>query len=445
MSECPVLLDDQAMQQFIRDGFITLKADLPAEIHTSVYEQATKIYETEGNPGNDILPRIPAMNNILNHPAIDGALRSILGPDYLLHPHRHGHLNIPGSDGQQHHKDSYEADQNMRHHHCRWVMGFYYPQDVDAERGPSSVLPASQYFCRSDEAHKREELPLYGPAGTFTIVHYDLWHRAMPNTGNLPRFMMKFLFCRMSEPTSPSWRSEGSPWLLRDTTGLEALYAHQWAWNHGNSPGTTQPDNDIDKWIEMYGSEHESCRLNAAYHLGSRGRAGVNFLMDSLFKEAEEFTESNLDKRHTNPSQYDAAYGLGAAGESAVPGLVDTLNESSWALRASAADILGDMGRDGLSAVSPLIKCLSDSSSWVRRNAAESLGIFGVRANEAAHSLAAVLDDPDPAVRLNAVSALQRIGPISKSAGEGLRCALNDETYFVRAHARIALDRLEAA
>ena len=37
------------------------------------------------------------------------------------------------------HQDSYENDQNVRHHRTRWAMAFYYPQDVPRELGPTAV------------------------------------------------------------------------------------------------------------------------------------------------------------------------------------------------------------------------------------------------------------------------------------------------------------------
>ena len=53
-----ILLSDSQMQQFIVNGYVTLKADFPAAFHESV-RQAEAIFASKGNPGNDILPAIP--------------------------------------------------------------------------------------------------------------------------------------------------------------------------------------------------------------------------------------------------------------------------------------------------------------------------------------------------------------------------------------------------
>ena len=171
-----ILLDDRQVQSFVRDGYITLDAGLPADFHARLHTRIAQLFDTEGNPGNDILPKAPDLHQILGRPMVAGALTSLLGPDYLLHPHRHCHLNPAGSEGQRMHQDSYEADQNVRHHRLRWLMAFYYPHDVDAGRGPSSIVPRTQYLTAEDQHGSPDELPFVGKAGSVTIVHYDLWH-----------------------------------------------------------------------------------------------------------------------------------------------------------------------------------------------------------------------------------------------------------------------------
>ena len=75
-----------------------------------------------------------------------GALQSLLGPGYIMNPHRHCHLNPPGGKGQSWHKDCYVFDHNLRHPRFRWVMAFYYPQDTTPDMGPTGVLPGQQWY-----------------------------------------------------------------------------------------------------------------------------------------------------------------------------------------------------------------------------------------------------------------------------------------------------------
>src|SRR5262249_50751182 len=112
----PLLLTDEQMKQFITNGFLILKTDFSREFHARLVEQLNSIYDTEGNPGNNILPRIRELQRVFENPVITGALTSVLGPNYLLHTHRHGHYNsVPKPGGW--HKDSYWGYDRLRNHH----------------------------------------------------------------------------------------------------------------------------------------------------------------------------------------------------------------------------------------------------------------------------------------------------------------------------------------
>ncbi len=435
----PELLTDEQMIGFVRNGYLTINAGLPAEFHTQLHGQITKLFAEDGNPGNDILPRVPDLHRVLEGQSVAGALTSLLGEGYLLHPHRHCHLNPAGSPGQQMHQDSYERDQNVRHHRPRWLMAFYYPQDVDAERGPSSIVPATQFLTWKSQHDSVDELPMVGAAGTVTIVHYDLWHRAMANVGTRDRFMVKFLFTRMREPTRPTWQHDGRSWSASGRDD-DAVCAHVWDWLRGGVTQSTNTSNDgaIDQLSQQLMVDDEMCRYDAAYRLGAAGADGTRILIDALRVESEHRLDANLERSHTNPAQLDAAYGLTAAGVTAVPALVSLLEDEAWGLRASAADILGDMGHEAVGSVDALTKRLSDESEWVRRNAVEALGNIGAAATSVSTVLSERLTDSDVTVRHNAALALAKIG-----AGEAahLNKAREDEDLYVQELAAEALAR----
>ncbi len=449
-----ILLSDSQMQQFIVNGYVIVKADYPAAFHESVRAQAEAIFSSKGNPGNDILPAIPQLEEVFSHPAVTGALTSILGPGYAMHPHRHCHLTPPQQSAQHHHQDSYEADKNVRHHRTRWAMAFYYPQDVTVEMGPTSVLPASQYYTSRTEAEKIDEALLCGDAGTVTIVHYDLWHRATTNRSNHNRFMMKFLFCRMQEPTAPSWDCSNPAW--RETAEgdqLSQLWHSLWNWHQGNGSSRENGKEEDEKfnstvddrrnlYVES-GALSEGDQLERAYRLSRQGQEGTKALMENLAAEAASLLEANLAAQHTNPSQLSAGFGLSAQGAGAVPFLLKHLESRQWPLRAAAADILGDIGLPASNAVPFLLDSLDDDSNWVRRNAAEALG--NIASPEAVNSLAGLLDEDNcHFVRHNAALALAKVGPQADAAFPALQKALSDENLYVRGNARLALARLDA-
>ena len=442
------LLNDSQMQQFIVSGYVTVKADFPLPFHQSVYAQAQRIFSTQGNPGNGILPAIPQLADLFSHPDVTGALTSILGPAYAMHPHRHCHLTPPRQPAQRHHQDSYEDDQNVRHHRTRWAMAFYYPQDVNVEMGPTSVLPASQYYTSRDQAEKIEESLLCGEAGTVTIVHYDLWHRATTNHSDRNRYMMKFLFCRMTEPTAPSWDNTSPVWPASAAANhLPKLWQSVWSWHLGNEgPSQCREAAYIDNGTtaglksalqEKSGDLPEIVQLEKVYRLAGQRQEGVRRLMKMLSEEAPALLDHNLAAQHTNPSQLVSGFGLSAQGSAAVPHLLKTLHSDKWSLRAAAADILGDIGLPAAAAVPHLIDSLEDELKWVRRNAAEALG--NIASPVAVDSLASLLtNDSCSFVRHNAALSLAKIGAESRNAIPALERALQDDNLYVRENARLA-------
>ena len=215
------LLDDSAVQRYIVDGHLAICPTLPADYHPALKAQLDALIERDGNPGNDLIERIPDLARLFADPAVAGALQSLLGPDYLVHPHRHCHHNTQGSGGQNMHQDSYEDDQNVRHHRTRWGMAFYYPQDTPVELGPTGIIPGSHYHNGDPADDLPGEVPLTGEAGTVVLVHYDLWHRAMPNSTERPRYMVKFLFTRLQEPNGPSWDTAGADWPAEDDPRMQ--------------------------------------------------------------------------------------------------------------------------------------------------------------------------------------------------------------------------------
>ncbi len=436
------LLNDEQMRHFIVNGYITVKADLPPSFHEAIFQRTVTVFEKEGNPGNNLLPRIPAIQEVFDDATVDGALTSLLGPNYYMHPHRHPHYNSPGSSGQNIHKDSW----TRRRHHTRWVMALYYPQDTPEEIGPTGIIPESHYYNTGPNGGPENEVALCGEAGTVVIVHYDLWHRAMPNRSDRKRYMMKFLFTRMEEPQYPSWDSEqvalnpdpiGAAWHPVGGDEARTMWAHLWNWHYGKTNGDmagsiTPRVGSVPELIKRLRDESESACLNAAYALGAIGAPAVPALIETLQDESETVRRN-------------ASYALSAMGAPAVPALISASSDSKAWVRAIAVDTLGDIGLSAQDAIPAVIKALQDESVQVRRNAAEALGIIGSLSSTAVPALIAGLRDADEWVRRNTSLALARIGPYATGAVPALSAALNDENRYVRANAMHALTRIDAS
>ena len=219
--------------------------------------------------------------------------------------------------------------------------------------GPTSVLPAAQYYTSRSQAERQEESLLCGAAGTVTIVHYDLWHRATTNRSDRNRYMMKFLFCRMSEPTEPSWNChDPSRRPQFGGAAIPGLCRSVWNWYLGHcrhGTGQTTSAGSVDDARPVGGGNHavsgseagdagregkphlsEADRLQEMYRLPAGGQAGLAVLMAALAAEADTFLDRKLSAQHTNPCQRYAGFGLSAQGAVASEGLnIESLDQTA--------------------------------------------------------------------------------------------------------------------
>ena len=82
----------------------------------------------------------------------------------------------------------------------------------------------SHYYSTGEGSGVSPEQPVVGEAGTVAFANYDLWHRAMPNSSEKRRYMMKFLYARMSEPQEATWanrRQNGQTGLRWDRLNIK--------------------------------------------------------------------------------------------------------------------------------------------------------------------------------------------------------------------------------
>jgi HEAT repeat protein len=404
----------------------------------------------------------------------------VVGPDYVMHPHRALHNNMPGSDAQRIHMDSYWGYlRRVRNHRCRWAMIMYVPQATPLERGPTGLIPGSQYQSqRPDEALMREVAGCLETGG-FLLIHYDIWHRKMKNFTQDKRFMMKFEFIRMREPDAPSWDHADPAWRLDELPGLDlsAVWRRHWNWlrgaseqdvpvNHIGTADLTDTDprrrlaaiNDIALSTEaartrlqalaaLLHDPLEPIAVDAAYAMASAGADAVLLLLNILRGDTEEDTD--LDRGSHDGSRPDAgmparsaAYGLAEIGLPAVQGLLDILDNGAGSrARKLAAFALGEIAGTGTEVVDALCIATQDPAASVRINAIEALGLKSATPSAVA-ALSRAIKDVDPQARFSAALSLAQIGPAAEAAVPALKDALHDENRYVPGYAVEALERI---
>lgn len=468
--------DAASRARFVRDGHLVVRTGLPDEFHQAIYAKIEAVFEKEGNVGNNILPRVPEIQQVYDDPAVAGALQSLLGPGYIMNPHRHCHLNPPGGKGQSWHKDCYVFDHNLRHARFRWVMAFYYPQDTTPDMGPTGVLPGQQWYRTISDpdparATEREEA-LSGDAGTVSIVHFDTWHRATANRSDRKRYMLKFQFARTAEPThadgleasdAVAWEENGAVcddvfrWLAGDTgtaqSGAAAMGDAVDALRSGTSTQRARAADTIarsgaagdavDELTAALADDFEAVRLNAAYALAAAGEAGLPALARDLRREAEASeplaTAKTPDNAHgTNPTAPVASQALAVA-DGGASVTADLLDDGHWLVRAAAADALGNMGGSVSGLQDRLVHSAGDEHWWVRRNALEALGRAAQLSDAALERVTRGMDDADYRVRRNAAMALRAAGRVTHDTVGALGRMLEDENRYNRFYAANAL------
>ena len=463
-------LTDAQMRDFIVNGHLTVKTGLPRSFHETIYRKTQEYTAKEGNLGNNILPRVPELQAVFEDPVVRGAFTSILGENYVMHSHRHPHQNRPHSDGQGFHKDSYWGYEKVRHHCPRWAMAFYYPQDSPVEIGPSAVLPGTQYYSTRITEGNDGELALSGEAGTLTIIHFDLWHRAMANQTDKTRYMMKFQFIRMDAPQTPEWNVTDPQWqpegIYPATPAHQGAWRHIWNWVAGESNGDAAQtaNGNLAKHIAALDADDSAVRSRAADELGMLGESAAEAIPVLIQALRDDYEPVRLNAAYTlgaigapaipqlievlsdenGPARRMAAYALAAVGTPAVPALSEALQHTEDAVRIEATYALAQIAAPVESAIPALVERAKDECVEVRRYLAEAFGGIGPAAAPAVPALIDMLEnDDDKQVRFESALALGQIGPAASDAVPVLADALRDPDRYVRDNTIHALKRID--
>ncbi len=425
------LLTDAQLRSFLVHGCITVQPALPASFHKQIYDEFDRIVPSDHvevpgkqkphNPGNNILPLIPALGALFDDPVVKGALTSLAGPDHALEPHRALHNNMPIDGEQQLHKDSYMGFKRHVRSHRPWtIIVFYYPQETPPQRGPTGVVPGSQYALRHPGLATSDATPLGGPAGSICLAAFDLWHARTRNLTNQKRFMLKFLVSRMTPPIRPHWDCSSSQWQTPTATprgyALEPLWRRNWDWLAGNqrTNGVDLSASEIARLDRELEGEDENAALCAAYSLARAGDNGVAVLSRSLSAQGVENFEddptinADVGRQYAEgPAARAAAYGLAASGEAAVAPLVAAIGSSASLTRKLATFALGEVVTADPAIEAALARAAGDDDARVRLNAQFSIGRRQGGADPMAileHGLA----DADDETRIHAALALAR-------------------------------------
>ena len=452
------LLNDEQVRQFIVDGALVLQPDVDPELHERINQKLRFSMEQEFHPGNNVLARVPEIWTVLRAPNIRGALTSLLGPNYYVHPHRAIHSSHPVEDkeatfepshngppmgkgsraGSGWHQDAQSPLSRARHHTPKYLIAFYFPHDTPEVMGPTRYQAGSYLFSEPHEP-TGVVLPAGHKAGTFVLLHFDMIHAAWPNRTDLTRYMIKIVFSRTETPVVPTWFNVDEQWQqpdnVRAEVDLSPAWHYIWSWLHG------QPKTErcASFSAENLNSLNEETRLRSVYTRFTDSEIQtlaeqIKALSGSELhnrRKAKRDDGSEIPRDHVIGKERrwneraivydDAAYALAACGEPAIDPLLSLVRHADPWVRMNAVFALGEIGPAARRALPDLCELLEDKHQQVVRQTLDAIASIGDAMDNALDRIDSLLTNTNDAwqtaevmrgwtgenqVRLNAVFAL---------------------------------------
>ncbi len=445
MKRNSIKLDDEQVRRFICDGVLVLDSGVAPAINQQIFEKIQWNNTHEFNMGNNVLPRITELQHVLDAPVIHGALQSILGDDYILHPHRfmhasepldeaarevslngdeHGPLMGKGSSGSSAwHQDGQCPLGRARYHVPRLAMIIYFPQDTPVERGPTRVIPGTHlHACLHASDYPFAFVSDRIKAGTCLLTAFDIAHAALSNLTDMSRYMFKFVFLRRSNPTAPDWYGGNTSWRApQERLGRfdhSKAWSYIWDWMRA-APRSANIDQvasgDIQRWIGLLNGIDQQARLEAIYELAFIGTDAIEPLQESLLQYAGQRREFSVTYHRDKAGAFvpkrdpyerrwndvacvpqDEAYALGAMGEVAVQPLISLLRiDDAW-IKINAAFALGQIGKPAACAMADLAELLDHELHQVARTSLDAMAFIGANTRVALPSIKKILTVDNP-------------------------------------------------
>ena len=424
------LLSDEEVRRFIVDGYLILQTGQPREFHASVDKRLREVESHESWHGNNIAARVPALHEVIRSPSVHGALVSLLGSDYLCHPHRAVHMSTPVDDHRLHldnaddsppmgkgstagsgwHQDAQSPLSRARHHQPRFLIGFYFPHDTTLLMGPTRLQAGSHWWPHPPVKPSGVVVPQHLAAGSFILVHFDMVHAGFSNRTDMSRFMIKYVFCRMSNPKEPTWRSMNDKWQLPKSIKAELISESaarfNWCWLRGVRLSLEDSAN-----VQALDGQDIGAMLDATYMKCPvdllcerlRSKAGSNH-HQRIFVKDENGSALLRDNIVGYPRRWNEravvmepeTYALVAQGQDAVGGLLGLVGLSDPWLDINIAYGLGELGCCDEDVLEVLEGYLHSPWQQVVRQAVDAIGFLGANVSRLCPKLVKLMQEERP-------------------------------------------------
>lgn len=405
------LLSDDTVRQFIVDGCISLEPDVDDEIHATIDRRLRRYIATESHLGNNVVSRIPIIWDVLRCSVIRGAITSLLGPNYYVHPHRAIHTSTPVEDktanyppdfngppmgkgsraGSGWHQDAQSPLSRPRYHTPKFLIGFYFPHETPELMGPTR-FQAGSYLYSETVAPSGVVLNDCIAAGTFLLLHFDTVHAGWPNRTETSRHMLKFIFTRTDSPQI-TWDHRERDWQMPTKYFAERDLSPAWQFNWNWMRDVPHESQDDAKVADLNSTDQEK-RIAAIYGrysssdiatlidriLGLRGQGRENRRLAVVDKQTIARDNVHRDDRRWNERAIvfdDAAYALAASDPQIAEDVVPLLASDDPWIVMNALFVLGELGPRASHCVPFVRKLLSHPLQQVVRTAVDALTNIG--------------------------------------------------------------------
>ena len=196
----PTLADHDVLQ-FCKTGFLVLEGVIPDSTNEWVYAYMDRENAAAGSPMSGIANEERFVEEVLLHPEVAGAARSLLGDNFALPDQMATHRLVEPKKMGQWHMDGGSQFERA----CNLLQVFYIPQTNTKEMGPTYFLPGSHLVPITVEelrhfGHLAGQVQTIAPAGSVFFTHYSIWHRQGGKTDTSVRNMLKWMFWRTAPP-----------------------------------------------------------------------------------------------------------------------------------------------------------------------------------------------------------------------------------------------------
>jgi len=219
------LLNSSQMAEFAARGFLRMDAVVPEEINQQFLADIGHVDESEitgirehygrmmsssaipvvsaGTPLDGAYPDDSALKRLIDLPAVQGAIRSLVGEGAVV-DHHFLHVTFPPrfyeQSGQTQVSQHTHQDSTIDPRKAFDVQIMYYPHDVTEHMGGTLYVPGTHLRVVSEAAiaryqNIRGQQHVVCPAGTLLFMHMGIWHGGGLNQSDRMRYMFKIRLC----------------------------------------------------------------------------------------------------------------------------------------------------------------------------------------------------------------------------------------------------------